>query len=188
MKKCWKCAEEIQDAAVACRFCGANQASLDRTRMISDQIDANIDQRRRRVRFVSVVAIFIFCLWVGEKIFSGGVAPTDLQGVQMEQQPAIAVTAVELSAAYDANEVAAQEQFGNRIIEVSGKVDSITLDLTDDPVVNLSVPGTLIGVKVNFAADQNQQVATLSKGQQLTVTCSSVREFGGSPILDDCRI
>jgi thymidine kinase len=30
MKRCWKCAEEIQDAAVACRFCGTNQASLDR--------------------------------------------------------------------------------------------------------------------------------------------------------------
>lgn len=30
MKKCWKCAEDIQEAAVACRYCGTNQASLDR--------------------------------------------------------------------------------------------------------------------------------------------------------------
>ncbi len=30
MKRCWKCAEEIQDEAVACRFCHANQTSLDR--------------------------------------------------------------------------------------------------------------------------------------------------------------
>ncbi len=35
MKKCWKCAEEIQDAAVACRFCNTNQASLEKDRLFS---------------------------------------------------------------------------------------------------------------------------------------------------------
>lgn len=33
MKACWRCAEQIQDAAVACRFCGANQNSLERQQL-----------------------------------------------------------------------------------------------------------------------------------------------------------
>ena len=109
---------------------------------------------------------------------------------QMEQvaslEPPIAVTAQEIAKAYDDNEVAARERFKDRSILVSGVVDSITLNISDEPVVNLSVPHTILGVSLEFASGQEQTIATLAKGKTISVTCTEITEVLGAAGLDNC--
>lgn len=63
MKMCWKCAEEIKEAAAACRFCGANQASLERTR-IPQPRPHQVEPKRKGVGCGVGVAIGFLGLFV----------------------------------------------------------------------------------------------------------------------------
>ena len=51
--------------------------------------------------------------------------------------PILKTTAREIFRAYQSNEAAAQKQYGDRSVEVSGVISGITLDFSDDPVVAL---------------------------------------------------
>src|SRR3546814_14146885 len=67
-------------------------------------------------------------------------APRDEALAMMEMRPgAVKVTASELYQAYEANEAAAQGQYGGRLLEVTGTVDGVDLDLMDDPSVKLEI-------------------------------------------------
>lgn len=99
--------------------------------------------------------------------------------------PAKAVSALELFNAYEANEIAADQAYKDQRLEVSGVIEGIDSDLSDEPVVKLSA-GTFQSVHVQ---DLTQTVAaSLSKGQQITVTCIGGGEVVGSPILKNCTL
>lgn len=99
-----------------------------------------------------------------------------------------AVTARELFAAYQANEVAAQQRFGSGGLEVSGEIESVTLDVRDRPVVAMRGGGPAQLVSVNFPIEESPTVAALRQGQQLTVRCGKVTELMGLPVLTGCVI
>lgn len=100
--------------------------------------------------------------------------------------PAVEVDSVSLAQAYADNEVAAQQQYGNSPLLVSGEVRSIELDMMDEPVVMLPGTDDFTSVHVSFAGDASEVVAQLSKGDGLTVRCAGVAEMMGSPMLSEC--
>jgi hypothetical protein len=98
---------------------------------------------------------------------------------------ALPVDARALFAAYDANEVAADQQFKGKRLQVTGNVEGINSDLGDDPVVLLTA-GDFQSVHVRgLPADA---AAGISKGQTISVTCVGGGEVIGSPMLDDCTL
>ncbi len=84
------------------------------------------------------------------------------------------LTAASLLAAYDANEVAADEKFKGKLIEVTGKVDTIAKDIMGDPYVTLGSGKDFefAHVQAMFPADALKQLAGLRKGQEVTVRCT----------------
>jgi hypothetical protein len=100
-------------------------------------------------------------------------------------EPAISVGARELFAPYNANEVAADQQFKGKRLRVIGTIESIDSDFGDEPVVLLSA-GDFQSVHVQGLP--KDVAGTLAKGQEITVACSGGGEVIGSPILDDCSI
>jgi hypothetical protein len=99
------------------------------------------------------------------------------------QADAMAVAASALYAAYDANEIAADQQFKGKLLKVTGTIEAIDSDLTDEPVVRLAA-GDFDSVMVKGLPATS--AASLSKGQQVTVVCQGGGEVIGSPVLDDC--
>jgi tRNA_anti-like len=112
-------------------------------------------------------------------------AATDAAASTAVEAPAVSVGARELFAAYDANEVAADQQFKGKRLQVSGTVDGINSDLGDDPVVMLAA-GDFQSVHVQGLP--KDVAAGLSKGQHITVVCTGNGEVIGSPMLDDCSV
>ena len=82
------------------------------------------------------------------------------------------ISAATLLAAYEANEVAADEKFSGKLIEVTGVIDSISKDIMGDPYVTLGSGKDFAHVQAMFPADAAKQLAGLRKGQTLTVQCT----------------
>lgn len=98
------------------------------------------------------------------------------------------VTGPQLSAAYAENEVSAQAAFGDRVLEVSGTVSSIELDMMDKPVIQLEGHDQMAHVTIHLEKDQAGAAGAVRKGQKLTVTCSKVGEVMGYPQLQNCAL
>ena len=120
-------------------------------------------------------------------------APPSGSGDAGSDAPAAAVeplkvTSQELGRAYEDNEVAAQQTYGDKPLEVSGTIRSIQLDFMDNPVLSLRGANEFSNVMANLGEEGKAVAGRLSRGQEVTVNCTEVKEVIGSPILDGCRV
>lgn len=118
----------------------------------------------------------------------GGAASVSPQAAPPGAPAPLAVTAKELAAAFEANEVAAQQRYGGKLLAVTGTVAGITLDFMDEPVVQLEGANQFLPVQADFDKPDAAAVAALEKGRKLTVVCEELSEAIGSPMLDGCRL
>lgn len=102
--------------------------------------------------------------------------------------PPVVVTSLELAQAFAANEMAAQQQYGDRTLIVSGTVQSIELDFMDNPVVMLPGTDQFSNVQASLAEESHAAAAGLQKGQSVSVTCTDLSEVIGTPMLGDCTL
>jgi len=98
-------------------------------------------------------------------------SPTTLPG----PEAAIEISAAKLYADYEANEVAADQKYKDRLLKVSGVVSDIGISQSlrpGTPVIvlaeSLDAP-FMEGVTVYLSVDEKAKVATLSKGDMATV-------------------
>jgi len=102
--------------------------------------------------------------------------------------PAIEVTAKQLQQAYEANEAAAQQQYGKKPLRVSGKIINIQLDFADKPFVVLEGTNEFLGPQASLDDESQPKATNLTKGQKISLSCAGVSEVVGVPQLADCHI
>ncbi len=107
---------------------------------------------------------------------------------EAERASAMKVTASELFGAYQANEMAAQKAFEGQLLEVSGTVDGVELDFSDDPVVKLKTQNQFMPVSVYLTDSTKDQAAELRKGQKVTLLCREISEVISMPQLKECTL
>jgi hypothetical protein len=97
-----------------------------------------------------------------------GSAPTSNA---VAQPTAMTVTVTKLASDYQANEVSADAKYKGQLLNVTGTVSSISKDFLDDPYVLLSSGSDNIvsDVQCSFSQSDNSKLASLSKGQQVTL-------------------
>lgn len=84
-------------------------------------------------------------------------------------EPVVRVTAGQLFEDYDANEIAADEKYKDRVIAVSGTVDDIGKDILDTMYITLQTENSIMSVQCMFADEHSSQLADFSKGQRVVV-------------------
>lgn len=104
-----------------------------------------------------------------------------------EQQPeqVISVTATKLAADYDANEVAADEQYKNKLVQVSGTIKDIGKDILDTPYVALYTGNLITSVQCMFDKADSSKLVNLAKNQKITLT-GRVSGKLGNVLVKDC--
>lgn len=109
-------------------------------------------------------------------------------GAASGTMPVVDVTARDLHAAFEANEVAAQSTYGDKRLRVSGTISSVALDFADDPFLVLETANQFQGVHAGFTKAEASAIAALTKGQKVTVICDDLSEAVGTPMLDECAL
>ncbi len=101
------------------------------------------------------------------------------------EEEVIKVTAEDLYAEYEANEVAAEQKYKGKLLEITGTVDSISRDVLDDLYITLesdesgfSIASVQCYINEKDEASVNK-AASLSKGDTVTI-----RGYVGSAILN----
>lgn len=100
------------------------------------------------------------------------------------------VTAEELWAAYDKNELAGDQAYKDKTIVVTGVLDSIESGLGDTPYLTLRAGDeyNFNTPQAHFDKSETDSLVTLSKGESVTLRCKGDGEIMGSPMLSNCTI
>lgn len=98
------------------------------------------------------------------------------------------VTAAQLFAGYEANEVSADERYKGKALLVTGKIASIDKDFTDGIVLRLSTSNPFQTVDANLEDSEKPKAGRLAKGETVRVQCEGNGMVIGSPQLGDCVI
>lgn len=115
------------------------------------------------------------------------VSPTESESEEEISIPPIKISALQLSEEYNANKIAADQKYKDRILEVSGVINSIDKDILNTPYITLrGQEFSLFGVQCMFDKSQEDKLAKLIKGQSITITGKVSGELIGNIILRNC--
>lgn len=105
-------------------------------------------------------------------------------------EPLIVVSAREIASDYDDNEVAADQKYKGKILEVSGIVASIDSSVGDQAIVQLVGKNEFQTVSTQGNNDFTQYATTLKKGQNVVLICEGDGAYGvffDFPSLNNCQ-
>jgi len=151
-----------------------------------------IKKKRSKTWLIVLGSVFACIVLISVIVgISGGGEPSSLpNGTEITP---IIVNAEQLCKAYDANQIAADAMYKNKILKVSGVIEDIGRDLFDYPEVKLY--GTEYStrrytVQCIFSTQNEYLVTQLSKGQSVTIqgTCDGREMFLYAISLKNCTI
>jgi tRNA_anti-like len=183
MKACLECQREISTDAVACPHCGKRHPTGGMTRgakiglgiivlvVLYNMMDTGGSSRSRSMSGSS----------------SRAASNSAAEASGGEPTSGLTVSAGKLFAAYQANEVHADNLYKGYWLEVDGTVDGIKKDFADATYLTLETGSQFMPVRAELASSAIGRAASLSSGQQVRLLCKGKGMIVGSPILDDCR-
>lgn len=146
--------------------------------------------KAKRLGLYALAAFAVVCVAVAVDPPATPVADTVADPVvaaQPEPEPhAIEVSAYSLFAAYEQNEVAADNKYQGKVLRVVGVVGEVSKDFTGDVIVDLRTPNEFTPVRAYVVEAEVGKVANLMRGDGVSLFCEGNGAMLGSPILKGC--
>jgi ribosomal protein L32 len=190
-KKCPKCGEEILSSATVCKHCQADLRNWFAKHKVLTGIlvlivigiigSASSDKNQKTSTTPNSDTSK-----TNSETPSTEVKPTEPQKLT----PQITVTGTDISKDYSENEVSADSKYKDKIIELSGKIVSVSNGISDNEMVVKLSDGKydLSGAMCYMKTSEKEKVLSFKKGQQVTLIGTGNSATIGSPMLKDCIV
>ncbi|MCP1754393.1 OB-fold protein [Bradyrhizobium elkanii] len=198
---CEECGASISDRAPACPHCGDPRAPHHEPSPPQQPTDAAValtkgDRemgfgRKILVGFFGAIGLIWLAGSIGGKTASTPSGTSTAQSTPVYKPPPteiLTATAQELFDAYASNEVATDIRLKGKIIQVSGRIQSIDKSVFDTMYVSLETSNQFMPTKVSPNKQDESKVAALRRGQQVVFRCRQMKRWVGSPMGEDCLL
>lgn len=95
-------------------------------------------------------------------------------------EKAIVITARKLYEDYRSNEIASDEKYKDKILDITGNVLQIKKDILDDLFVLLDAGNPIMGVQAYFGDRHKSKLANLKKGDRVVIRCRGAGLMGNA--------
>ncbi|ULU25301.1 Ivy family c-type lysozyme inhibitor [Dyella terrae] len=212
--ECPDCHSQISDAAPACPKCGRPNGALPLKPAGTPSPTKFVEPPKKRLAMAPVLITLVLAVLAVLFYSRDGSSPSSRSDTTSSSVPAsqragshedgargaeppnglappapeiIDISAPQLFGEYQANEVLADTKYKDKWIYVHGVVVRISKDFSDDPYVELLGTDEYQTVHANFSKAAISQLATLRKGEQVSIMCRGKGMVISSPILDCSR-
>lgn len=142
----------------------------------------------KRLFLYSLVGLVVFAIVIALR----GRAPADVSVERAEPMVGadgvISVGSIRLWQDYDANEVAADNQYKGKSLRVTGRILSIEKNLMGAATLDLVSGNPVYRVIATMDAVDTPRAAALAKGDTVLVQCTGAGSFMRMPQLDKCAL
>lgn len=172
---CKECQKEVPRSANTCPHCGVSKPAATKEKTIKG--------------FLGLVTLIL-----GGLICFGSVnAQANIQQNESVNEPTtskeiVSYTAVQLSKAYEENEVATDEALKGKRVIVTGQVESIDKDYSGTLFIHLSTLNEVMPARMDIAERQKAAASSLRDGDKISITCEKMSRLVGEPYGSDCVI
>ena len=98
------------------------------------------------------------------------------------------LTAAELWSAYTRDAVAADRQYRQHSVQITGTVRSVDRNFEGDMVIRLATPDPFDSVNATLATRTDPVLTTLVKGRAVSLLCVGRGAMMGAPLLGSCFV
>lgn len=151
--------------------------------------DTNTSKKFYKRWWFWVVVVFVFLAIAGSGEKQKATEPTNTATPAVTQESVISVAASELMRDYDANEVAADAKYKDKVIQTSGTITSIGKDILDTPYITLSSGGnSFSSVQCMFEKSDQAELAALAKNTKITLQGRVSGKTLGNVLIRECSV
>lgn len=97
------------------------------------------------------------------------------------------VSPQKIASTYASNEIAGDQAYLEKSLQISGVVDSINSDIGNNPFITFKTNDSWSSPQASFEKPNIQRIAALRKGDRVVLKCIGGGEVTGTPMLKECE-
>lgn len=98
----------------------------------------------------------------------------------------LTASALEVSTAYQNNQVAADKKYFEKQLRLTGVIESIASGIGNEPYIVLRGGNMFLSPQVRFNEPDVERIAALKKGQELVLVCDGEGSIAEAPMFKNC--
>jgi hypothetical protein len=167
--KCPECQKEISDSAPTCPNCGKVMHTTAQSQVVINSPVAP-PKKKRRLWLWALIILLLFGV-IGSMNNDTSNNDSEPATTSNSSTAAITVTATALTKEYDDNEIAADQKYKGKTVQITASVKDIGKDILNEPYITFSdgKEFSLGGVQCYFKRDERDKIGSLKKGQKITI-------------------